>query len=256
MVSNENKAGGVIMRHPISITILGFFLMAGIFWGCAGGRQGLDEADFAKMREAMVRDQLIVRGIKDPSVLRAMRTVPRHLFVPESERRSAYGDYPLPIGEGQTISQPYMVALMTELLACTKKSKVLEVGTGSGYQAAVLSLIAKEVYTIEIIEPLGKSAAERLQRLGYNNVHVKIGDGYLGWPEKAPFDGIIVTCACPEAPKPLVEQLAEGGRLVIPIGKHLSFQTLVLFIKKGGKLQRKDITGCVFVPLLGEHGFK
>lgn len=244
------------MKRTVFVTMMGLSLMMAVFWGCARGKQVEGEVNFAKMRERMVEEQLVRRGIKDAEVLRAMRTVERHLFVPEAHRGSAYNDYPLPIGEGQTISQPYMVALMTDLLDISKEEKALEVGTGSGYQAAVLSELAKEVYTIEIIEPLGKSADERLKKLGYHNVHVRVGDGYAGWPEKAPFDGIVVTCACPEAPGPLVEQLAEGGKMVIPIGKTLSYQTLVLFEKKKGKLHRMDITGCVFVPLLGEHGYQ
>ena len=244
------------MKNALLATILGFMVMSGLFSGCAGGNQGKDGVEFAKLREKMVKTQLAPRGIKDADVLRAMRTVERHRFVPDAQRSAAYNDYPLPIGEGQTISQPYIVALMTQILAANKDSKVLEVGTGSGYQAAVLAELAKEVYTIEIIESLGKSAEARLKELGYENVHVRVGDGYAGWPEHAPFDGIIVTCACPEAPKPLVSQLAEGGRMVIPVGKNLSYQTLTLFEKKGGILHRKDITGCVFVPLLGPHGWQ
>jgi len=243
------------MRRGVIAITLGFMLMSGLFSGCAGGKQGDNTVDYAKLREKMVKTQLIPRGITDANVLRAMRTVRRHLFVPESQRSAAYSDYPLPIGEGQTISQPYIVALMTQLLSANKDSRVLEVGTGSGYQAAVLAKIAKEVWTIEIIEALGRSAEARLKELGYENVHVRIGDGYAGWPEHAPFDGIIVTCACREAPKPLVAQLGEGGRMVIPIGKSLSYQTLTLFEKKNGILHKKDISGCVFVPLLGPHGW-
>ena len=244
------------MRRGFILITLGSMLMSGLFSGCAGGNRGTDAGDFAKLREKMVDKQLALRGIADADVLRAMRTVERHLFVPDAQRSAAYNDYPLPIGEGQTISQPYIVALMTQLVAADKGAKVLEVGTGSGYQAAVLAELAKEVYTIEIIESLGKSAEARLKELGYENVHVRVGDGYAGWPEHAPFDGIIVTCACPEAPKPLVEQLAEGGRMVIPVGRSLSYQTLTLFEKKGGILHRKDISGCVFVPLLGPHGWQ
>jgi len=240
------------VKNALLAITLGFMLMSGLFSGCAGGKQNKDGADY---REKMVKTQLVPRGITDANVLRAMRTVKRHLFVPEAQRSAAYSDYPLPIGEGQTISQPYIVALMTQLLAANKDSRVLEIGTGSGYQAAVLAEIAKEVWTIEIIEALGKSAEARLKELGYENVHVRIGDGYAGWPEHAPFDGIIVTCACREAPQPLVEQLGEGGRMVIPVGGSLSYQTLTLFEKKNGILHKKDITGCVFVPLLGPHGW-
>ena len=244
------------MKCALPVKIVGLVLMTSVLWGCAGGKQGGDgEESFAEMRKRMVQQQLVPRDIKDPEVLRAMGTVPRHLFVPESQRNAAYRDYPLPIGEGQTISQPFMVGLMTQLLAAGKESRLLEVGTGSGYQAAVLAEIAKEVFSIEILERLGVSARARLKELGYKNVEVKIGDGYAGWPEHAPFDGIVVTCACPEAPGPLVEQLAEGGRMVIPIGERLSYQTLVLFEKRDGRLLKRDITGCVFVPLLGEHGW-
>jgi len=234
---------------------IGLLVLSGLFSGCAGENRGKNAVDFAKLRENMVKTQLVPRGINDADVLRAMGKVERHRFVPESQQESAYRDYPLPIGEGQTISQPYIVALMTQLLAANKDSKVLEIGTGSGYQAAVLAELAKEVYTIEIIESLGKSAEARLKELGYENVHVRVGDGYAGWPEHAPFDGVIVTCACREAPEPLVSQLAEGGRMVIPVGSSLTYQTLTLFEKKGGVLHKKDITGCVFVPLLGPHGW-
>lgn len=200
----------------------------------------------------MVKTQLESRGIKDKRVLDAFRKVKRHLFVPKSYRKEAYGDYPLPIGEGQTISQPYMVAVMTELLKLKGDERVLEIGTGSGYQAAILSILAKEVYTIEIIPSLAESAKERLKKLGYNNVWVKCGDGYLGWPEKAPFDGIIITCAPPRLPKPLKEQLAEGGRIVAPIGEEGEMQVLTVFEKKNGKLIKKEEGGCFFVPMTGK----
>jgi len=236
--------------------IAGLLLMLICLWCASACEEKKSGPDYETLRKRMVEEQLVLRGINDPDVLRAMKTVERHKFVPRSHRSSAYGDHPLPIGEGQTISQPYIVALMTQLLQADKDSKVLEVGTGSGYQAAVLSILAKEVYTIEIIESLGKSAAERLKQLGYDNAHVRVGDGYAGWPEEAPFDCIIVTCACPRAPGPLVEQLGEGGRMVIPIGDYLSYQTLTLFEKRKGKLAKRDITGCVFVPLLGEHGYR
>ena len=243
------------MRRGLVLITLGILLMSGLFSGCASGKQNNDGADYARLREKMVKTQLVQRGVADSNVLKAMRTVKRHLFVPEAQRSAAYNDYPLPIGEGQTISQPYIVAFMTELLAAHEDSRVLEIGTGSGYQAAVLAKIAKEVWTIEIIEALGRSAETRLKELGYENVHVRIGDGYAGWPEHAPFDGIIVTCACREAPGPLVAQLGEGGRMVVPIGRSLSYQTLTLFEKKNGALHKKDISGCVFVPLLGPHGW-
>jgi protein-L-isoaspartate(D-aspartate) O-methyltransferase len=198
----------------------------------------------------MVREQIEARGITDEHVLAAMRKVPRHEFVPERWADSAYDDGPLPIGYDQTISQPYIVALMTELLRLTPQSKVLEVGTGSGYQAAVLAEIAGEVYSIEIIEPLATSAAERLKRLGYDKVQVKLGDGYLGWPEHGPFDGIIVTAGAEHVPPPLVEQLKPGGRMVIPIGEIPGQQSLVLIEKSAaGKVSQHHVAPVAFVPL-------
>ncbi|HEY1120476.1 MAG TPA: protein-L-isoaspartate(D-aspartate) O-methyltransferase [Haloferula sp.] len=200
----------------------------------------------------MVAEQIERRGVKDPRVLEAMRKVPRHEFVPEDERHEAYDDRPLPIGHGQTISQPYIVALMTEALGLKGTEKVLEVGTGSGYQAAVLSGLAKEVFTIEIVEPLGKQAAEVLKRLGYKNVTTRIGDGYRGWREEAPFDAIIVTCAPDAVPEPLVHQLAEGGRMIIPVGPEGKAQQLVLLKKRHGKLHQQEILPVRFVPMTGE----
>lgn len=205
----------------------------------------------SKARENMVQQQIVARGIKDNRVIEAMRAVPRHEFVPPALRARAYEDRALPIGEEQTISQPYVVAFMTEQLKPKPTDKVLEIGTGSGYQAAVLSKLVKEVYTIEIIESLGKRAAETLKRLGYKNVFVKIGDGYKGWKEHAPFDGIIVTCAPDHVPPPLVEQLKEGGRMVIPVGEH-GMQELYLMEKKGGKLVQTALLPVAFVPMTGE----
>jgi len=176
------------------------------------------DPDYYQLRQKMVNEQIIARGVRAESVIKAMQKVERHLFVPEQYRNFAYSDRPLPIGEGQTISQPYIVALMTELLDLKKSDKVLEIGTGSGYQAAILAEICDSVYTIEIIPSLGKQAQALLRELGYHNIHCKIGDGYLGWPEHAPYDGIIVTCAPSKIPQPLKEQLAEGGRMVIPVG--------------------------------------
>jgi len=198
----------------------------------------------------MVREQIEARGVTDEQVLAAMRKVPRHEFVPERWVDSAYDDGPLPIGYDQTISQPYIVALMTELLQLTPQSKVLEVGTGSGYQAAVLAEIAREVYSIEIIEPLAASAAERLKRLGYNKVQVKLGDGYLGWLEHAPFDAIIVTAGAAHVPPPLIEQLKPGGRMVIPIGEVPGQQSLLLVEKSAtGKVTQQRVAPVAFVPL-------
>jgi protein-L-isoaspartate(D-aspartate) O-methyltransferase len=198
----------------------------------------------------MVAGQIEVRGIVDNRVLAAMRQVERHLFVPEPLRRQAYSDGPLPIGEGQTISQPYIVAIMTELLDLQGQEKVLEIGTGSGYQAAILGELCKEVYTIEIVEPLGRRASKLLDSMGYENISVRIGDGYAGWPEKAPFDAIMLTAAPPKIPQPLLDQLAEGGRLVAPVGE--DYQTLQLVTKSKGVLKYEDVLPVRFVPMTGE----
>jgi protein-L-isoaspartate(D-aspartate) O-methyltransferase len=219
-----------------------------------------DEAHWAQQRELMVIETIERRGITDEDVLNAMRQVPRHLFVPENQRRFAYEDYPLPIGYGQTISQPYIVALMTELLELHEGDKVLEIGTGSGYQAAILAEIPSiEVYTIEIVPELATSACEQLESQGYANVHCKEGDGYYGWPEHSPFDAIIVTAAPDHLPSPLLEQLAYSGRMVIPIGPPGGYQTLWKFIKgPQGELQALNKGGVAFVPFTGpgmdEHG--
>jgi len=205
--------------------------------------------DYYQLRQKMVNEQIIARGVRAESVIKAMQKVERHLFVPEQYRNFAYSDRPLPIGEGQTISQPYIVALMTELLDLKKSDKVLEIGTGSGYQAAILAEICDSVYTIEIISSLGKQAQALLRELGYYNIHCKIGDGYLGWPEHAPYDGIIVTCAPSKIPQPLKEQLAEGGRMVIPVGATYT-QELVLVTKTKGKLIQKSVIPVRFVPML------
>lgn len=212
-----------------------------------------DEADFAKQRERMVIETIERRGVTDEQVLRAMRAVPRHLFVPEEQQDYAYGDYPLPIGYGQTISQPYIVALMTDLLELKEGDKVLEIGTGSGYQAAVLAQIPDiEVYTIEIVPELAESARKRLESLGYTNAHCKQADGYYGWPEHAPFDAIIVTAAPDHIPGSLVDQLANGGRMVIPIGPPGGYQTLWKFTRQlDGELQAFNMGGVAFVPLTG-----
>ncbi|MCD6506409.1 protein-L-isoaspartate(D-aspartate) O-methyltransferase [Candidatus Poribacteria bacterium] len=206
-----------------------------------------------RLRRAQMVDVLKREGIKDKNVLEAMGEVPRHEFVPKNLTRYAYENRPLPIGYGQTISQPYIVALMTELLKVNKDSVVLEVGTGSGYQAAVLSKLVKKVYTIEIIKELGEPAKKRLRKLGYKNVEVKIGDGYYGWKEHAPFDAIIVTCAARHVPPPLIKQLKPGGRMCIPVGSFL-YQNLILIEKtKEGKLKQRNIIPVMFVPLLGPN---
>jgi len=209
------------------------------------------EDEFAKQRREMVKEQIAERGIKDSATLKAMEAVPRHEFVPESYREYAYHDGPLPIGYGQTISQPYIVALMTELAGLSKGKKALEIGTGSGYQAAVLAQIIDSVYTVEIIKELGESARERLARLGYQKVKTKIGDGYFGWEEHAPFDAIIVTAAAEHIPPPLIKQLKDGGRMVIPVGHPYFTQNLVLVEKKDGKVTSRDIIPVRFVPLTG-----
>lgn len=205
---------------------------------------------YKSQREKMVETQIAQRGIRDKLVLDAMKKVPRHLLVPEKIRSYAYSDMPLPIGEGQTISQPYMVALMTELTKPNKEMKVLEIGTGSGYQAAVLAEIVKDVYTIEIFEALGLRASRDLKSLGYENIHVRIGDGYKGWPEEAPFDAIIVTAAPSEIPQPLIDQLAEGGRMIIPVGEEEKVQQLILGEKIKGKFKTRFISSVRFVPFL------
>lgn len=196
----------------------------------------------------MVKIQLEARGIKDPATLRAMRQVPRQQFVPENIKKYAYADSALPIGNGQTISQPYIVAFMTQELKLKPEHCVLEIGTGSGYQAAVLATIVDSVFTIEIIAALGISAEIRLQRLGYDNIAVRIGDGYQGWPKKAPFDAIIVTAAVETIPEPLLDQLAEGGRMIIPVGPSDSVRQLVLVTKKNGKIRTKKRLAVRFVP--------
>jgi len=222
-----------------------------IFFILASVKANWAEIDFMEARKRMVEFQIKARGIKDNRVLNAMLKVERHKFVPEELWNEAYNDYPLPIGEGQTISQPYIVAIMTELLNLKGDEKVLEIGTGSGYQAAILAELCKKVYTIEIICSLAERAKKTLQNLGYKNVYVFCGDGYLGLKEYAPFDGIIVTCAPPYIPPPLIEQLKEGGRMVIPIGE--SYQELKLLIKKNGKIIEKSIIPVRFVPMTGEY---
>jgi protein-L-isoaspartate(D-aspartate) O-methyltransferase len=205
---------------------------------------------YAAARNRMVETEIVAAGIRDPRVVDSIRNTPRHQFMPLQKRELAYFDMAVPIGYQQTISPPYVVAYMTEQLALQPTDKVLEIGTGSGYQAAVLSPLVRDVYTIEIVEPLGKRAASTLRRLGYENVHTKIGDGYQGWPDHAPFDAIIVTCSPEDIPPPLVDQLAEGGRIVIPIGERFQ-QSLCRFTKRDGQLQREVLQGTFFVPMTG-----
>ncbi len=210
------------------------------------------EDSFALLREKMVEEWIVNRGIKDPRLLEALRCVPRHLFVPKDLKQLAYEDIPLPIGHGQTISQPYIVALMTENLQTQPGDKVLEVGTGSGYQAAILSTMGCEVYSVEIIKSLADEAEKRLKSLGFENVSVLWGDGYFGWEEHAPFDNIIVTCAVDHIPPPLLEQLKEGGRMVIPVGPPWSIQSLLLVEKHREGIVVRDLGAVRFVPLTRE----
>jgi protein-L-isoaspartate(D-aspartate) O-methyltransferase len=207
------------------------------------------------LRNEMVEGQLIPRGIMDAAVLTAMRKVPRHLFTSGKSLENSYADYPLPVGEGQTISQPYMVALMTQCLELKGGGKVLEIGTGSGYQAAILREIAAEVYSVERYDTLAQKARELLDGLGYKDIKIKVGDGTEGWDEFAPYDGIIVTAGAPSVPAPLVEQLAEGGIMVIPVGGAFS-QELLLIRKNQGEITQEIICGCTFVPLVGKYGWQ
>jgi len=235
------------------------FLALIVLVACESGGRGApggtayttnDDSRYARERKKMVETQIEARGVSDRKVLAAMRKVPRHLFIPPMYRGQAYEDHPVPIGEDQTISQPYIVALMTELLGLKGGEKVLEVGTGSGYQAAILAEIASEVYTIEIIESLGKSALARLKEMGYKNIHARIGDGYVGWPEAAPFDCIIVTAAPPAVPPPLIQQLKVGGRLVIPVGE--IYQELKVITKTETGVAERSVIPVLFVPMTGE----
>ncbi len=205
---------------------------------------------YEKKRHKMVEKQIMSRNVRDPLVLKAMKKVKRHRYVPKSYQPYSYNDEPLPIGYGQTISQPYIVAYMTEALQLKGYEKVLEVGTGSGYQAAILAEIAKKVYTIEIVEPLCEEAESRLVAEGYQNVHCQCGDGYQGWPEEAPFDAVIVTAAPPEIPEPLIKQLKNGGRMILPVGE--GFQELVLVTKKAGKIYKQSLIPVRFVPMTGQ----
>ncbi len=222
------------------------FILIQIFIMAACAEHQSDKYEAARNR--MVKIQIQDRGVSNPAVLDAMRKVPRHLFVPPEYQSEAYNDYPLPIGYGQTISQPYIVAYMTEVLKPAKKMKALEIGTGSGYQAAVLAELVKEVYTIEIVPELAAESDGRFKELGYENITCKYGDGYQGWPEHAPFDIIVVTAAADQIPRPLIDQLAENGRLVIPVGQPAAIQELILITKKNGKAVERRLTYVRFVP--------
>jgi protein-L-isoaspartate(D-aspartate) O-methyltransferase len=237
------------MRQNVLLALLAIFVSIAALADFSRDQEG---DVYARRRARMVRDQMASRDISDRRVLEVLGRVPRHLFVSPDYRNQAYEDYPLPIDEGQTISQPYIVALMTQCLNLQGGEKVLEIGTGSGYQAAVLSGLGTRVFTIEIRESLAAQAARTLADLGYEGVKVRQADGYFGWPEEAPFDAIIVTCAANHVPPPLLEQLKEGGRLVIPLGSTLYVQTLTLITKLEGKPRVKHISGVRFVPMIGE----
>src|SRR6185295_7957525 len=226
------------------------FLLAALAVSCGPAPLANDESELARARQRMVAEQIEARGVKSALVLNAMRTVPRHEFVPAAARHDAYGDHPLPIGHGQTISQPYIVGFMTDALGLVGGEKVLEVGTGSGYQSAVLAQMASAVYSIEIVAPLAEEARERMARLGYRNVFVRAGDGYKGWPEAAPFDAIVVTAAAPRVPEPLKEQLKDGGRLVIPWGGQN--QELVVLTRHGGTFAERHGLSVTFLPMSGD----
>jgi len=234
------------MKKTVLLFIL--FLLSPI------SRPTADSADSdptAKARERMVREQIEARGVSSTRVLDAMRAVPRHEFVPKDLADSAYNDHPLPIGEGQTISQPYIVALMTEILQLKPSDRVLEIGTGSGYQAAVLSVLAAEVYTMEIKIKLYENSYNTLNKIGYKNINCRNGDGYFGWPQAAPFDAIMITAAVDHIPPPLLKQLRDGGRLALPLGSPFGYQNLVLVTKHGQDTTVKQITGVLFVPMTG-----
>jgi protein-L-isoaspartate(D-aspartate) O-methyltransferase len=238
----------VTSRRAVPAVLL---LLAALAAPQAVGRAAMTEDGFAPSRQRMVEEQIRRRGVAEPRVLAAMETVPRHLFVPADERGRAYDDSPLPIGSGQTISQPYIVALMTELLAVGPGAKVLEIGTGSGYQAAVLSRVAGTVYSVEILGGLAERAGQTLSRLGYDNVHVRVGDGYKGWPEEAPFDAILLTAAPPHTPKPLLAQLKVGGHMVLPVGG--TVQDLLVITKRAdGSCETRKVLPVRFVPMVGE----
>ena len=236
------------------VTVM-FRILAGIFLMFAPMVSSSQNDAFFNERRKMVKVQLKERGISNKLVLAAFEQVPRHEFVLPEYMKWAYADGPLPINEGQTISQPYVVAYMTEVLELKNSDRILEIGTGSGYQAAILAQLCDSVFTIELFEGLSKSATNVFRKLDYNNIYSKVGDGYLGWSEKAPFDAIIVTCSPSHVPDPLQEQLAEGGRMIIPVGSG-SIQKLVLLQKNKGKIRRKDVLPVRFVPMLDERGAK
>src|SRR5438309_9490674 len=238
-------------KRSMLFSLVRFLLLASALLCASCGRAETQVADFPAQRERMVKEQIVMRGVVEERVLAAMRKVPREEFVPAEFRAESYTDRPLPIGYDQTISQPFIVAFMTEQLRPQPADRVLEISTGSGYQAAILAELVSEVYSIEIIEPLAKTAEVTLQRLGYKNVNVKAGDGYKGWPEHAPFDAVTVTCSPDHVPRPLVDQLKEGGRMIIPVGG-FGDQELYLLEKKNGQLEQRAVLPVRFVPMAGE----
>jgi len=238
-------------RHVFGLSVVVLFVL-----NCSmNDGSACDDSDqfFENARKHMVERQIKGRGISDKKIVDAFLTVPRHLFVPEIYKNEAYNDHPLPIGAGQTISQPYIVAYMTEVLNVTMSDRILEIGTGSGYQAAILAELCDQVYSIEIVESLAQKAGKLFQQLGYANIHTKTGDGYLGWPEHAPFDAIIVTCASKHVPQPLIDQLKEGGRMVIPVGNRF-WQELVYLEKVAGELKEVSVLPVLFVPMVDSTG--
>ncbi|MFH1051040.1 MAG: protein-L-isoaspartate(D-aspartate) O-methyltransferase [bacterium] len=243
----------VIKYGIVFLTLMIIFIPAMFIFNKESNTQNEGGEDFKSTRKNMVKYQIEARGIKNKKVLNAFKKVPRHKFVPKEYIRQAYNDGPLPIGKGQTISQPYVVAFMTDVLNLKKHEKVLEIGTGSGYQAAILAEICDSVFSIEIFKELGNKAKQVLESLGYKNIFVKIGDGYKGWKEHAPFDAVIVTCAPTNIPQPLIEQLKENGRMIIPIGERWS-QELVLLKKTKGKIEKKEVLPVRFVPMIDSAG--
>jgi protein-L-isoaspartate(D-aspartate) O-methyltransferase len=239
--------GNISFINPMEILTLLFMVLLNFDLFCQ------NNMDFDRERRNMIKYQIENRGINDEKVLKAFEKVERHKFVPEEYKDNAYEDRPLPIGWGQTISQPYIVAFMTDILELTPEDRILEIGTGSGYQAAILAQLCDSVFTIEIVEPLGKRAKETLKSVGYDNVYVKIGDGFKGWPEKSPFDAIIVTCAPEDIPEPLQNQLAEGGRMIIPVGDY-GRQEMILMRKIKGKIKKEAVLDVAFVPMVDEKG--
>ena len=241
-----DQASGRTMKKSCLFLFISIFLTTN-----AIAQAHIDTSRFRTQRKKMVHDQIVARGIDDPRILTAMAAVPRHAFVPKQLHPRAYDDHPLPIGEGQTISQPYIVALMTKVLELNGNERVLEVGTGSGYQAAVLARVAQNVHSIEIKKKLCRRAAETLADIGFDSIQTRCGDGYFGWPEAAPFDAIMITAAVDHIPPPLVKQLKEGGRLVLPLGNPFVYQNLVLVTKENNDIKVQSITGVLFVPMTG-----